>query len=113
MNIDKLTIGEAKQLAALFHQKTGCNPGNPYPVGENVFIRTVTMYYVGRLEVVTEQELVLTDAAWVAYSGRWAEALKTGVLDEVEPFPDGKVLIGRGAVIDCSIWSHALLRDVK
>src|SRR5574341_1053677 len=61
---------------------------------------TVTMYYTGKLRQVTAQELVLTDAAWIADTGRFSEALRTGTLSEVEPFPEGQVVIGRGAIVD-------------
>lgn len=87
--------------------------GHAYPVGKCVFIRTVTMFLVGKLVHVTSGELVLKDAAWVADSGRWAQALATGVLSEVEPFPDGDVVVARGGVIDCCVWSHPLPRTVK
>lgn len=32
---------------------------------------------------------------------------------EVEPFPDGPVLVSRGSVIDVCEWRHALPRSVK
>ena len=71
-----------------------------WEVGKNYLIRTVTMINTGKLVAVTEQEIVLEQAAWIADTGRFANALKTGKFDEVEPFPDGKVIVGRGAVID-------------
>ena len=85
---------------------------HPYPTGKNVFIRTVTMNYTGKLVAVTEKELVLEDVAWIADSGRFNEALKSGKLNEVEPFPAGKVIIGRDGA-EVSIWAHALPREVK
>jgi hypothetical protein len=42
----------------------------------------------------------LEDAAWIADTGRFADALKSGKFNEVEPFPDGQVIVGRGAIID-------------
>lgn len=57
--------------------------------------------------VVTPQELVLEDAAWIADTGRFADALKKAEFSEVEPFPDGKVIVGRGAVIDAVEISKA------
>jgi len=35
------------------------------------------------------------------------------VVDEVEPFPDGKVFIGRGSIIDVTEWGHKPLRKQK
>jgi hypothetical protein len=102
MDIDKLTIGEAKQLVAAF----GNNPSeeNPFEIGAVYLIRTVTMIDTGRVKRVTPTEIVLTEAAWIADTARFSDALKTLEFAEVEPFPDGEVIIGRGAVVDaCKI----------
>lgn len=88
--------------------ETKGNAAHPYRVGENYFIRTVTHHYTGKLVAVFDGELVLQDAAWIADSGRFADALKDGALLEVEPFPTGDVIIGRGAIVDASIWNHHL-----
>jgi hypothetical protein len=97
MNIDKLTITIARQIAGLF---SGQKNSNPYRIGANYFVRTVTHHHTGRLVEVTQQELVLEDVCWIADSGRWADALKSCEFTEVEPFPKGRVIIGRGSVID-------------
>src|SRR5512147_1646426 len=81
-------------------------------VGKMYFIRTVTMYYVGELVSVDDHEVVLRDAAWVADTGRFNEALRTGNISECEPFPDGLCGVGRGAIVDASIWAHGPLRKV-
>lgn len=85
----------------------------PWRIGKNYLIRTVTMIDTGRLVAVTPGELVLEDAAWIADTGRFADALKTGKLNEVEPFPEGQVIIGRGSIIDATIWVHDLPRIQK
>lgn len=100
MNIDSLTIGEARELAALFCGKT--NNESPWEIGKIYLIRTVTMIDTGRLVSVTPQELVLEDAAWIADTGRFSDAVKSAKFNEVEPFPDGRVIIGRGAIIDAT-----------
>lgn len=82
-------------------------------VGRAVFIRTVTYHYTGLLVRVGPDALVLEDAAWVALSGRWSDALKSGTLDEVEPYPDGPVMVSRGAIVDVCEWAHDLPRDQK
>lgn len=103
MNIEDMTIAQARQIAALFG---GQQNENPYRIGANYFIRTVTHHHTGRLVRVTQQELVLESACWIADDGRFANALKSCVFAEVEPFPDGRVIIGRGSVIDaCEIDS--------
>lgn len=82
-------------------------------VGKNYFIRTVTHHIVGRLMKVTSQELVVEDAAWIADDGRFHEALKSGKFSEVEPFPVGEVIIGRGSLIDATKWNHELVREAR
>lgn len=73
---------------------------NPFVIGANYLIRTVTMIDTGRVVRVTPTEIVLEDAAWIADTGRFATALKSGNFNEVEPFPDGEVIVGRGSIVD-------------
>lgn len=73
---------------------------SPWNIGANYLIRTVTMIDTGRLVEVTMMELVLEDAAWIADTGRFSDALGKSEFNEVEPFPTGRVIIGRGSVID-------------
>jgi hypothetical protein len=89
-------------------KKRGC-----WEIGKNYVIRTVTMIQVGKLLEVGDKELVLEDAAWVADTGRWKNFLHEGKTSEVEPFPDGTVIVGRGSIIDATIWKHELLRNQK
>ena len=97
MNLDDLTIGDAKKLAAMFPK---CAQDSPWIIGKIYLIRTVTMIQTGRLVAVGDKELVLDNAAWIADTGRFSDALKTCNFSEVEPFPLGQVIVGRGAVID-------------
>ena len=107
MNIDDLTIGEARKLAAMFpaedkgptYNSDGAH--NCWERGKNYLIRTVTMALTGRLIAVGHQELGLADAAWIADTGRFSDAIESCEFSEVEPFPDGRiVIVGRGALID-------------
>ncbi len=112
MNIDNMTIGELKEIRDFLKMPVQDNQ-HPYKIGENYLIRTVTMIEVGRLVAVYPQELVIEDAAWVADTGRFSNALKTGELGEIEPYPDGPVIVGRGGVIDAPLWNHPLPRVQK
>jgi hypothetical protein len=85
---------------------------SPLRVGASVIIRTVTYHYTGRIVALTPAEIVLDEAAWIADSGRWSEALAKGTLSEVEPYP-GVVSVARAAVVDVSEWKHALPRETK
>lgn len=110
MEIDHLTIKEVKHIQSLL--KGSGEGSHPYEIGKNYFIRTVTHHLTGRLTKVTAKELVLADAAWIADDGRFHDALKTGKLSEVEPFP-GEVIVGRGSLIDACLWLHELPRVQK
>ena len=74
MNIDDLTIGQLKQVNALMREPPTVN--HPYEIGANYLIRTVTMIDTGRLVAVTDQELVIEEAAWIADTGRFTQALQ-------------------------------------
>jgi hypothetical protein len=103
MDISKLTIGEAREIAAMFGNKSACakSDSHPFEVGENYFIRTVTHHFTGKLVEVHASELVLEDAAWIADDGRFADALKSGTFNEVEPFPaDSRVILNRASLVD-------------
>jgi hypothetical protein len=100
-DINSLTLGQAKELSALFGAQPTLVANDPaWEIGKIYLIRTATMTDTGRLVAVTQQELVLEDAAWVADTGRFSDAVAKAEFGEVEPFPDGKVIIGRGALID-------------
>ncbi len=81
-------------------------------IGTCYLIRTVTMMYTGRLIAVTDSDLVLEDAAWIADSGRYADALEKGTLNEVEPYPN-EVIVSRAAIVDAAEWTHDLPREQK
>jgi hypothetical protein len=105
MNINEITIGQAREIATLVNGSNALVTvsDHPYKIGENYFIRTVTYAASGKLISVGKQEIVLTDACWIADTGRFSEQWgKSGddMFSEVEPFPTGEVIIGRGAVID-------------
>ena len=108
LNIDNLTLKEIRQIQALLKGPKDEGASHPYQVGQPYFIRTVTHYYTGKVERVCAKEIVLSGAAWIADTGRFHDALKTGKLNEVEPFPGGEVIVGRGAVIDAARWLHDL-----
>jgi len=109
MDIDSLTIGDAKELAKLFG---GAQKPCPFEVGKAYLIRTVTMTQVGRVKEVIGDFLVLEDAAWVASTGRFNECVVNGAVDEVEPFTNDAI-VGLGSICDATEWPHPLLREVR
>lgn len=82
---------------------------------ENVFIRTVTYHFTGEVVRETDTTITLTKAAWVADSGRFAAAMRTGEFAEVEPYPDEfEVEVQKGTCTDTvRNWPHPLPRVQK
>lgn len=85
---------------------------SPWEIGKNYLIRTVTMIQLGRLVKVTDKELVLADACWVADTGRFNQALEKGTLNEIEMF-QRNVIVGRGGIIDATEWLVELPKTTK
>ena len=88
---------------------------NPLVVGKNVFISTVTKYYTGHVEeVLPDGDMILSHAAWIADTGRFANSMKSGDFSEVEPYPDDMIVrICMGSIVDAVCWPHPLPRVQK
>ena len=87
---------------------------SPLKVGNNVLIRTITMIQTGRIVELNDLEVVLSDAAWIADTGRFHNALVHGTLNEIEPFPGPEpISVNRGSIIDVVLWKHPLPREQK
>jgi len=83
----------------------GGDNSHPFNVGSFYHVRTVTMAIAGKLKAVHGQELVFSDASWVADSGRFNEYLRdTSKAKENELFKND-VIIGRGSVVDMTLVS--------
>lgn len=102
-----MTIEHIKTILGLLDAQEPEEPKQPtatqhpfWRIGAKYFIRTVTHHYTGQLVALTDTELIVESAAWIADDGRFADAVKSGEFSEVEPYPAGKVLIGRGAILD-------------
>lgn len=87
-------------------------PNNtPFQVGKCYLIRTATMAQLGRVTAVYPQFIALSNASWVADTGRFADALRTGALSEVEPGDD--CIVGIAQISDGWAWRHPLPRVQK
>ncbi len=122
MDFDKLTVAEVRQLAGMAAAFLGNAPqivtpdapGSAYVVGRNYLFRTVTHIVTGKLLRIHSDGLIVTDAAWIADTGRYAQAVATGSFSEVEPYPDGaEVVINATAMIDAVEINGALPRSQK
>lgn len=104
-----------KLLETMLDEKTKSEPWNgpelPFAPGKSYFIRTVTYHILGKVEKISGNFLVLSDACWVADSGRFGKALKDGDLSEVEFCGDAIVSIS--AIADAFPWQHKLPKETK
>lgn len=88
------------------------NKHNWFKTNKAYFIRTVTHHYTGRVVFEEEGFVELSDVAWIADDGRFADCLAKGTVSEVEPYP-GLVRIAKSALLDWCEWKHALPREQK
>ena len=84
----------------------------PFKVGDNYFIRTVTYFATGKVQAIVGNFLVLDEAAWIADTGRFNEAINKGILSEVEPV-EVKMFVNLNSITDAFEWIHPLPRTVK
>lgn len=112
MDINSLTIGEVKELKQMFGGGCVSETSHPFQVGKAYLVRAVTLYYIGILKSVGQHELVFYSASWVADTGRYHDALKTGKLNEVEPII-GDLIVGRGSIVDMVEWAHKPPKEQK
>lgn len=87
-------------------------PDSPFEVGKAYLIRTVTLYYTGRVVNIVGKFVQLEEAAWIADTGRWAEASAEGDFNEVEPFASNP-WFNMDAVIDFHEISYKLPNKQK
>lgn len=104
----ELSLKDIKELL------TGQDSFQPFEIGKAYLIRTVTHIDMGIVKAVGDKELVLSQASWIADTGRFHDTLKGGPskLSEIEPYTHD-VILGRGAIIDATFWPHELPREQK
>lgn len=84
----------------------------PFVIGGKYFFRTVTYFATGEVESIKGHFLVLKDAACIFDTGRFTDAMKSGVFNEVEPL-EVPFIINLNTIVDASEWIHKLPREQK
>ena len=82
-----------------FIKQTNENRKTFLDIGKIYAFRTVTMIYTGRLNSVSDNEFLITEAAWIPETERWADFADTGAHKEAEPYKR-PVVLSRGAILD-------------
>lgn len=80
-------------------------------LGNCYFFRTVTYHLTGKVERVVGDFVELSNASWIADSGRFSNAIKRGELNEVEPV--GTAYVNLTTVTDFFPWVHELPKKQK
>lgn len=73
-------------------------------IGHAYLFRTVTYHAVGKVVRIVGRFAVLEQASWVADTGRFMNAIKDGMLAEVEPV--GEQFLNLETVVDFFPWRH-------
>ena len=101
-----------EQLEAVQTRPVTQVDGTFFKIGHAYLILCVTNFWTGRVCGIGDTELLLSHAAWIADTGRFADAFNTGELGEVEPVP-GTVIVSRPAIVDAVEWSAGLPLEQK
>jgi hypothetical protein len=104
--------GDLDALAVLWDrlEETGATAMQSLNVGQCYLITTPHGSYTGRVKSVSFTDVVLEEAAYVAYLQRRHETLTRGELIVVDPYPD-EVILATGFIIEAARWGHPLPRE--
>ena len=83
----------------------------PFVIGKAYLIRTVTYHMLGRIDRVSGNFLVMTDASWVADSGKFSTAITKGELSENEYV--GDAIVSLNAIVDAFPWGHKIPKETR
>ncbi len=116
MNIDDLTIRDARKFVNVLGSIPSADTDasdSPLQVGKTVFIRRAGEYhYLGKILEVTSDQIILSDASWVADSMRLYDFFQRGLETpgiEIEPFVGDNVTVSiLRAKSEVSLWPHKL-----
>lgn len=104
---------QVKELIELLKLTEGQKSSElPFEIGESYFFRTMTFHLTGKVKEIKGNFLVLEEAAWIADSGRFNEAINKGELSEVEPV-EVETYLNVNSITDAFEWKHKLPREVK
>ena len=103
-------------ILELVKNKETIQKDTPFEVGKSYFIRTVTYHLTGKLVAIKGDFLMFDDAAWIADSGRFNDAMKKGIdkneNSEVEPW-ENQVGLNIHSIVDFCEYPYKLPTSQK
>lgn len=112
MDIENLTLKQIMEIQRLFisNQKEE----NIFEIGSNYMVQTVTDYFIGKLEKVTNAEIILSNCSWIPDTGIYSDALRNGIFEEVEPMPDEFMnIIFKSSIVNAYKVNFKIPREKK
>ena len=77
-------------------------------IGKNIFVRTVTYHFVGKVKKIVGNLVFLENASWVADSKRFGDAIIKGLNNEAEIEYLGVWFFNIQTVTDGGLYLHSL-----
>ncbi len=114
INIDGKKFVSESDYNTLKSSKIKRIDGNsiPFVIGGKYLFRTVTYFATGEVERIEGKFIVLKNAAWIADTGRFREAIMKGTLNEVEPV-EVSMYLNSDTITDAFDWIHELPNEQK
>lgn len=106
--VEKSELDKVKALKGKVVKSKDC----PFDIGGKYFIRTVTYFATGQVVAIHGKFLELADGAFIADTGRFADAMKSGEFIEVEPV-DVPMFVNMDSITDAFAWNYELPRTQK
>lgn len=92
LKIDNVEYIRRTDAEAMIKKQVKLKPAlqaHPFTVGQFFHLETVTKFFVGTVVAVTDSEIILDGAAWVAHMGRPHAYFKGTAPTSLEPLGDG------------------------
>ena len=80
-------------------------------VGGIVFVRTITIYYVGRVEKISGKFMALSEASWIPDTGRYMNFIQGNPDSSLEVEPIGNTLLNIDTIIDIQSYGELFTKQ--
>jgi hypothetical protein len=99
-----MTVADAQAMVKRQIKLKPATQSHAYEVGKLYHVETATKYYIGTLAAVTDTQIVLTNGAWVAHTGRPNAYFNGAAPTSLEPIPN-PIILERGGIVMATEYS--------